>query len=181
MTGMKIALTGKMRAGKDTAADYLVNHFGFKRFALGDGIRDLCGQLFPGADAEGKPRTLYQNVGEAMRKIESDVWINHLLRRIDEETRHGDNIVVTDIRQWEEYFSMMDNGFIIGRINASEIQRIRRMKALGDQVNINRIRHKTEKVVDKLFVDFEIENEGSVRELYRQMDQVLINLTKKVA
>ena len=60
---MRIALTGKMRSGKDTVADYLVEYHNFHRFAFADGIRKVCALAFPTATVHGKPRKLYQGVG----------------------------------------------------------------------------------------------------------------------
>ncbi|MBC9786675.1 AAA family ATPase [Heliobacterium chlorum] len=181
MTGVKIALTGKMRSGKDVAADYLVNHFGFKRFAFGDAIRDICKDLFPDADRNGKPRELYQELGQAVRQVNPDVWVNHLLRQIELEAGPFDNIVISDLRQWNEYFALVKAGYRTGRIRSKEITRIHRMKALGEEVKLDQIRHRTERTVDKLAVDFEIVNEGSLHELYCMMDSVLLRFTKDVA
>ncbi|MZP28657.1 AAA family ATPase [Heliobacterium undosum] len=181
MTGVRIALTGKMRAGKDSVADYLVNHFGFQRYALGDALRAVCNDLFPDAAQNGKPRELYQDVGQALRQISPDVWVNYLLRQIEEETGPDDNIVITDLRQWNEYFALLKAGFTIGRIRASELTRLRRMKAMGETVKYSRLRHETEQTVDKFCVDFEITNEGSRQELYNLVDAALLRLKKEVA
>ncbi|MDT2278152.1 hypothetical protein [Paenibacillus larvae] len=35
-----IALTGKLRAGKDTVAEYLMERYGYARYAFGDGVKD---------------------------------------------------------------------------------------------------------------------------------------------
>lgn len=41
-----VALTGYARTGKDTVADYLVEHHGFARVAFADAVRELTGKLY---------------------------------------------------------------------------------------------------------------------------------------
>ena len=97
---MKIALTGRMRSGKDSVGNYLVTRYGFTRYALGDGIRLVCRLLYPEAVAEGKPRHLYQAVGQGLRCIDPNVWLKYMARNI---ARDGmENIVITDVRQENE-------------------------------------------------------------------------------
>ncbi|WP_207732391.1 AAA family ATPase [Heliobacterium chlorum] len=178
---MKIVLTGKMRSGKDAAANYLVNHYGFKQFAFGGAIRNLCKELFPNADEDGKPRELYQNVGQALRDIDPDVWVNYVLRQIERETGPDDDIVITDLRQWNEYFALLKSGFYVGRINSSATTRIQRMKRLGEQIELAQFNHETEKAVDDFGVNFEITNEGSLRELHCLIDNALLHIKEEAA
>ncbi|QGG47683.1 AAA family ATPase [Heliorestis convoluta] len=170
MKGVKIALTGKMRSGKDTAGEYLVNKYGFKRFAFGDAVREICQQLYPEQIEEGKPRFLYQQVGQALRKQDRNVWVKTLLRQIENETTLDDNIVITDLRQFNEYQHVLTTGFTIGRIWANEKTRRERMKTLGDNFDYNDLYHETEQGIDALVVDYEIVNVGELQELHRQVD-----------
>ncbi|WP_207732372.1 AAA family ATPase [Heliobacterium chlorum] len=178
---MKIALTGKMRSGKDAAADYLVDHYGFKKFAFGDAIRNLCKELFPSADQDGKPRELYQNVGQALRDVDPDVWVNYVLRQIERETGPDDDIVITDLRQWNEYFSVLEAGFDVVKINSSATTRIQRMKRLGEPIQLAQFNHETEKFVEQIDVDFEITNEGTLKELHCLIDNALLHIDEEVA
>ncbi|ACV61748.1 hypothetical protein Dtox_0843 [Desulfofarcimen acetoxidans DSM 771] len=132
---MRIAVTGKMRSGKDTVGDYLVRQHRFKNFAFGDAIRSICQELFPEALAKGKPRYLYQAVGQGMRTIESDVWINNLFKQIDKESPET-NLVVTDLRQQNEYKALKQHGFIIVMVNSRLDNRIKRMNDCGDNFSI---------------------------------------------
>ena len=43
---MIIGITGKAGAGKDTVADYLISHEGFKKIALADPIKRLVKDVF---------------------------------------------------------------------------------------------------------------------------------------
>ena len=89
-----------MRSGKDSAGNYLVTRYGFTRYALGDGVRLVCRLLYPEAVAKGKPRHLYQAVGQGMRSIDSNVWLKYMARNIE---RDGlEDVVITDVRQQNE-------------------------------------------------------------------------------
>ncbi|MBC9786518.1 AAA family ATPase [Heliobacterium chlorum] len=178
---MKIALTGKMRSGKDAVSDYLVNHYGFRKFAFGDAIRNLCKELFPNSDEDGKPRALYQNVGQALRDVDPDVWVNYVLRQIERETGPDDDIVITDLRQWNEYFSLLEAGFEVVKINSSATTRIRRIKRLGEPIDLAQFNHETEKAVDEFDADFEITNEGTLKELHCLIDNALLHINEEVA
>ncbi|MBC9786570.1 AAA family ATPase [Heliobacterium chlorum] len=178
---MKIALTGKMRSGKDAAADYLVNHYGFRKFAFGDAIRNLCKELFPHADEDGKPRALFQDVGQALREVDPDVWVNYVLRQIERETGPDDDVVITDLRQWNEYLSLLEAGFDVVKINSSATTRIQRMKRLGEQINLAQFNHETEKFVEQIDADFEITNEGTLKELYCLIDNALLHIKEEAA
>src|SRR5690625_5115450 len=71
---MKIGLTGKMRAGKDTVADYLVENYGFKKFAFGDALKRYVHEIFD-VNQNEKPRDIYQRFGQYCRAIDEDVWV----------------------------------------------------------------------------------------------------------
>lgn len=43
---MLVAITGKKGSGKDTAADYLCNHYGFEKYSLADPIKKAIQHLF---------------------------------------------------------------------------------------------------------------------------------------
>jgi dephospho-CoA kinase len=196
---IKIALTGRMRSGKDSVADYLARQYGFIRFAFGDGIRKVCRELFPDQFRDGlngasrKPRALLQGVGQAMRAFDPDVWVNATMRNI-ERMREGDvriartyftkyprPIVITDLRQPNEYERLRAEGFVIIRVNASDETRIQRMIDAGDTFDDGTLTHETEQHVDSFAVDYEIDNNGSLAELYAQVDEIMADINRKAA
>jgi dephospho-CoA kinase len=190
---VKIALTGRMRSGKDSVADYLARQYGFARFAFGDGIRKVCRELFPDQfrnpdGSERKPRALLQGVGQAMRAFDPDVWINRTLNEVNDWLRVNTivetvkpNVVICDLRQPNEYARLRTEGFVIIRVNASDETRIQRMIDAGDTFDDDTLTHETEQHVDSFAVDYEIDNNGSLAELYAQVDEIMADIAGKVA
>ena len=168
---MRIALTGWVRSGKDSVGNYLVTRYGFTRYALGDGIRLVCRLLYPDVVAKGKPRYLYQAVGQGMRCIDTNVWIKYMARNIE---RDGlDDVVITDVRQPNEVDMLRRAGFFIVRVNADHRTRIKRMVACGDVFEMADLNHDTEMHIENFDVDYEIFNNGDMEGLYQQINRLL--------
>lgn len=163
--GIKIGLTGKMRSGKDTVGDFLKKEYGFKTFAFAEGIKFVCGSLGLEPDDNGKPRALYQGVGQDLRKYDPNVWVEYTLRKINKHCTDRDNIVITDVRQPNEVEALQAAGFTIVRIHADDSLRIQRMEAAGDNYCMDDLNHETELAVDTLDTDFTINNNGTIKQL----------------
>lgn len=185
---VKLALCGRMRSGKDAIAEYLVANYGFKRFAFGDGIREVCRQLYPEQFEGGaKPRALLQGVGQSLRAFDEDVWVKRTIYDINTEifsnaTVIGDRvlssarIVVSDLRQPNEEKALRSEGFVIIRVTAPEDLRIQRMLAVGDAFNPDDLTHDTESYIDSFEVDYEVTNAGTLGELYAQVNEFIAEL-----
>lgn len=181
---VKIALCGKMRSGKDAVAAHLAKQHGFVRFAFGDCIRKVCRELFPEQFTDGKkPRALLQGVGQAMRAFDPDAWVNATMREIADYTlsemltRSIPNVVVTDLRQPNEYERLRSEGFVIIRVKADDGTRYLRMINEGDAFTAADLEHETERHIDTFAVDYEIENNGSLAELHAKVDAVMAEIT----
>jgi dephospho-CoA kinase len=177
---VKIALTGKMRSGKDTVANHLYISHRFDRVAFGNELKRTVDEVFPWRKGRAKPRALLQQYGQLMRQIDPDVWIKHAERAvkgaIDFNVNTGAEkvgVVVTDVRQQNEVDWCRANGFTIIRVTAPDEDRIARAKIAGDDFNEADLEHETESHIDGFAVDFEIHNDGSVDELKAQIDAIL--------
>jgi dephospho-CoA kinase len=177
---IKIALSGRLRSGKDTIANHLYIKYGFTSIAFGDALKKNAHDVFPWIYEWNKPRALYQQFGQLMRQIEPDVWINHAERAVNGAIDFNVNtgaekvgVVITDLRQPNEYDWCRANGFTIVRVVAPDEDRIARAIAAGDDFTVHDLTHETEMAIDGFACDFEVVNDGAVDELKHKIDEVL--------
>lgn len=187
MTIPNIALTGLLRSGKDSAAAYLAHRYGYVRFAFGTELKRHYHAIFGESDA--KPREGYQWFGQTMRQRDPDVWVRKCFARIDSmrwarervneeagEIAYATRFVITDLRQPNEYERCRAEGYVIIRVTAPESLRIHRAIESADRFNLADLRHETESHVDTFAVDYEINNDGTVDDLYAQIDAIMAKL-----
>ena len=88
---MRIGLMGKMGAGKSTWAKiYARAHPGTSIMSLASPVKQIANEYF---GMRAKDRALLQRTATALRSIDEDVWINALMRRIDDNfVPNGDNV-----------------------------------------------------------------------------------------
>jgi dephospho-CoA kinase len=180
VTVTKIALCGRLRSGKDTVANHLYIHHSFNRVAFGDALKKNAHATFPWVSEFSKPRALYQQFGQLMRQIEPDVWIKHAEQAvkgaIDFRVNTGAErvgVVITDLRQPNEYEWAKANGFTIVRVTAPDEDRIARAKLAGDSFTEADLEHETESHIDGFAADYEIHNDGSLDDLKRKVDEIM--------
>ncbi|KQL18837.1 AAA family ATPase [Cytobacillus solani] len=187
VTVTKIALTGKLRTGKDTVAHHLFIRNSFHKVAFGDALKRVAHDTFPWVSEFSKPRALYQQVGQLMREIEPDVWIRHVERQVDaiinvnKDMCDHVGVIITDLRQPNEYEWARSNGFTIIRVNAPEADRLARAQRAGDDFAAEDLAHDTEQHVDGFTVDFEVVNDGTVVELKAKVDAIMAEINAKGA
>ena len=104
---MKIAITGKMCSGKSTVANILLERDQrFKIYSFGQKVKDVAKDLF---DMKVKDRSLLTSIGTKMREINSDVWVNYVLKQTKDQT----HCIVDDLRYQNEYEALSNAGFKI--------------------------------------------------------------------
>jgi dephospho-CoA kinase len=182
---MKIALFGKMRAGKDTVADILAEEYGFEKFAFAQGIGEIIVKYFPTALSYGKPRKHYQHIGQSMRELDNDVWITYLLKRVlhykmdlklsveNKNNKKPFRVVVTDGRQLNEADRLRKEGYLIVKVEAPKETRFKRSLASRDIFTEEALEHETEKQVDLVRPDITIVNDGSIEDLRRKVKDLM--------
>lgn len=181
-TMLKVAITGKMRSGKDTLAGWFLEK-GVAQFTFKQGIEEIVDKYFPRAKANGKPRRHYQHIGQQLRALDPNVWINYTLDNIDryrykypaKARKYG--VMITDLRQPNEYEALKREGFIIIKVECSDEERLRRMEQAGDVFTAEDLKHETERNVDLITPDYVIDNNGSKKDLYIQFCDLWDRLT----
>lgn len=182
---IKIAITGKLRSGKDTAARYLMTDHGFDvPISFGAALKRVYHELFPWIPADRKPREGYQKLGQLIREhFDEDVWIKHAERMVEFslDKRYINGVVISDLRQPNEYDWARKNGFIIVRITAPDELRIERARLAGDEFSADNLAHETERYVDGFEVDYELHNDGDYHGLFEQIDDMMRDIRRKGA
>ncbi|AHZ10637.1 adenylate kinase [Bacillus phage Megatron] len=178
----KIAITGLSRTGKSTAADYFSEMYGFYVYDMSDDLKldyDTESRRTSDAyiDRHGKPREGYQLFGQLKRYVHGeDYWIDKVQRRISGdsfaiENRKYENgegirlrnnphqkVLLTGLRQPNEFEYARANGFTIIRLEVDEDIRIERIKASGEVVDEKTIKHETEATLMNEKVDYVVKN-----------------------
>lgn len=177
---IKIAICGQLRAGKDEVANRIYHtHDYFEKLAFGDALKRLYHELLPWVPTEPKPRAGYQQFGQLAREqFGEDIWIRHAERMLAFYDRHKryDGVVLSDLRQPNEYEWARLNGWTIVRVTAPDELRLARAKSAGDQFDAKDLAHDTEQHVNKFQVDYDIWNAFSVDELYAKVDAMMSEL-----
>lgn len=179
---MLIGLTGCARAGKDTVADYLVQHHGFQKRSIAYPLKEICKILFdwtddqvngdakdiPLPDTGIRPREILQFVGtelfrtqmrERFPEIGGDIWINHLTRTL---CRHASNVwVVPDVRFPNEARQIRDLGGWIIQVKSP------RDNTIPDSMHISELSQ------NQIIPDFTLYNFSDKDYLYAQARMIL--------
>lgn len=185
---MDIALVSEAGGGKDFLADYVINQYGYTRYAFATHVNNVAKKWFPEQYGNGKekPRWLLQSIGTMFREIDADVWIKALFNDIDTEAasrkKHNELqefIVITDCRMPNEYQALKDRGFTFIRVKVDDDVRKNRLIARGDRFTEKDMNHHTESFYNQFECDYIITNNGTPEEAYRQLDMILDNLSRE--
>ena len=147
----RIAICGRMCAGKTTLASNLEWDHGFKRLSFAEPIKRYAGEIF---GMTGKDRALIQDFGQKMREIDNQVWIKLMERKLDS---HPDQrVVIDDVRFWDEFLMLRDRKFLLVRLDVGKEEQLSRLRKLyGEKAegHIQRLQHESEGYVDEFPVD----------------------------
>jgi hypothetical protein len=165
MSGVKlphIAFIGKAGAGKSTAADILVERFGYEKLSFAAPLKAGC--------ATQTDRSLLQRVGHGVRALHEDFWVNLFLAEVERRevvVGYGEHVlpprfVVDDCRYPNEVQALKAHGFVIVRIAALQQTRIDRLKQNGKLQDEDQLNHESETALDEFHADYYLRNEGWV-------------------
>lgn len=173
-----IALAGAKGSGKDTAGAYLFDRYAAQQVAFADPIKDEINHIFnlndenynqydlfkrsdisftlPGHLSHTVPgRNVVREIGMLMRRYN----VNQFTDYVEEAYNHYAGItVVTDLRFPNEMSMVRKNKGISIRI---------------DRKGCDYDGHVTETGFSNLEVDYVIDNDGSVQDLYAKLDSIM--------
>lgn len=177
---LRIAVTGRLRSGKDSVADILQERDYFTVYRFADGITDIIEQYFSDDLKIGKPREHYQVIGQSLRQLDENVWVKALHRK--RQLGHViHNELITDVRQPNEVKYCEDHGFKIIKVVADEEIRKQRAFHAGDTWVDSQLQHPTERAVDCIVPDYQIHNNGTFDELVEKVNAVYQQILQEVS
>lgn len=169
---MKIAVCGKLRTGKNALADMISKEYVVTQFAFSEGIWKVGKLLFPFQfNRKEKPRYLLQTLGQKLREVDSNIWIRYIFNTID--ASGVNKVIITDLRQPNEYKALKDDGYFIIKIEADDEKRLERARSAGDNFTLADMQHETESHIDSFEADYTVNNNGSLPELEQQMNEAM--------
>jgi dephospho-CoA kinase len=194
-----VSFFGKMGSGKDTAGEIARKYFGFERMAFGDELKRIVNEKYssliqslPPEEQPAARRRILQEEGQLSRGIYRDVWVDLFDKRLSikynayESFRQVYNqfakekvddrlkIVVTDMRQENEYEYLKNLGAIMIKIEVDDKIRTGRIKERdGYTPGVEMLNHETERHVDHFDYDYVIKNNCSKNDLTEQIYQIL--------
>lgn len=182
---IKVAVVGEIRSGKDTVCEYIQKYFSYlnvQRLYFAEGIEEIIESYFPEQwYSAGKPRRFYQEIGQFMRSMNPDVWVNYTEQKYNRLQSIGiDSFIVTDLRQRNEYDWLKANGFVVVRVVCDPAIRFQRMKDSGDDFKAQDLIHPVERQIEAIPYDVVIDNSGTLEELYEQVDLLTEQLAEGV-
>ncbi|MCK9433913.1 MAG: hypothetical protein M0R32_03620 [Candidatus Cloacimonetes bacterium] len=179
---MLVLITGKAQAGKDTIGEYLRIAYGFKTDSLAAPIKRLVQDIFvlphdvvydrkKREEPLGDPwsgntvRSLLQIIGTELfrNNINKDVWALSLWLRINAQSE--ENWAITDVRFPNEK-EVLSNRYN-GKITTITVSR----PGCDGSTSGGIKGHESENY--SIPSDFSICNDGSIIELYKQVDEVM--------
>lgn len=169
-------LVGRKGVGKDTAADYLVNHHGYTRLAFADPLKDVVSTVFcipreifddPQmkeqnlAEWGATPRRLLQVVGTELFRdtlpvhvpSARGIWIKNMEMRV---TRAGNKVVITDVR-------FPDEADLVRRLSGTLVEITRNTGFSDGHVSESTEWHLSET----------IDNNGTIDDLHKSVEKLL--------
>ena len=159
-------------SGKDTVANYLVEEYGYYQIAFADPVYFIAKEYF---GMKQKNRRILQEIGQKMRQINEQVWANYAIQRASKIKDQP--IVISDMRQFNEFDVGLKNGFIPVRIYSDREVAIERMRQRDGQVDITILDGTMEDQTRGINMP-QIENNGTKEELYANIDDFIKRLKR---
>lgn len=168
---MKVAVYGKFRSGKSEVCSIISNSIECDLFDFGDALKECVAIVYPKSVNKPKDRGRLIKFGQHLRKLDENIWVNIVEHKIlNTKSR---NILVTGVRQQNEYEMLKDQGFIFIRVDANEDIRIERCIANGDYFNKEYMYNSTETELEQFVPDYIVKNENDLKELEFNIKNIL--------
>ncbi len=188
MAAVRIVIVGRKLVGKSTAAKYLRERYGMSELTLSESLKqmlvlvydidpkylydqDYKEEVIPELEVTG--RELMQKVGTELFRIGlpaqlpniklvgGGTWTHSLYRKKIRHLGKVENAIISDCRFQDEVDMFRDLGFKIARI-----KRDRNTESTSFDS------HSSEQDQDEIKCDIEVNNNGTLEDLYKQLDDL---------
>jgi len=167
----KIMLMGSTAgAGKSTVAQYLADSYNFYEITFATPIYDIAQEFFY---MKIKDRALLQDVGQKMREIDPYVWVNYAFA--EAKMWNDMNVVISDVRQLNEFERGLIEGFLPVRVKCDRDIAVERIRKRDGYCDVGRLDGPAEDGTRELVVP-ELDNSGTIEQLYLQIDELMRSL-----
>jgi len=148
-----------MASGKTYCADYLESQYGYHKFTLASKLKSICYELYGIQSKDGDGRRMYQEVGDALRSFDNDVFTKYTLSSINQRYS-TEKVVIDDLRLPAEATLLKEAGFILVGINTPFDVRQERIDRLYPSVPQGRQSHATEVSWEAIPMDTSVNSSG---------------------
>jgi hypothetical protein len=142
---IRVAFFGPMCVGKTWCADILANELDFEKLSFATAVKDTARKLFGVTTKSAESRRILQLVGEKMREIDPNVWINQVVNTVNDHPNV--DYVVDDLRYVNEAEALKSLGFTLILVTVPEDVRQERINHLypdttrEDHLHISELEH----------------------------------------
>lgn len=182
-----VGFSGKKRSGKDTGGDILINKYGYIQYAFAGPLKAACQEIFMFSEAQTNgndkevqddrwgitARKVFQIFGTEMFRekladffpemegIKENFWIYRFQLWYENLMKENPDakVVVTDVRFPNEAEIVKKLGGIVIKVERNTCS--------------NTDMHSSEKNIDLIRGDFNIENNGTLQEYYTKIEKAL--------
>ena len=189
-----VGITGYARSGKDTIGNYLIHKYDYVQLAFATPLKAACGEVFSltweqlhGDQKETvdpfwgtTPRKLMQftgtdlfrnALGKLCPEIGGEIWVKALERKMQKmyeaDPEKCNKFVITDVRFPNECAFIKRLGGCVIRVNRHK-----------EKKDLSKL-HASERYVPKMKVDRDINNHGTIKDLCKKLDPLLLELYLK--
>lgn len=208
---MIVGITGRIGSGKDTIAEYLIDNYGYQRMSYASTLKDAVAAIFhwdrtmlEGDTKESRvqreqvdewwakrlniphltPRWVLQYFGtDVCRKaFHDDIWIASLENKL---SRMGENVVISDCRFPNEFYSLKRLGATTLRVERGEKPKWHMAAVIVSKGEKHPMYSGSLKYLEEqgvhaseyssigLEYDYTIDNNGTLDELFEKVDSII--------
>lgn len=193
-----LAMYGRARSGKDTAADYLAQQLGLYKYAFAEPLKTMLKSVFGDHFHEGDRSGICPETGKSYREMmqtlgtdlgrnlwNEDVWINLVQKKWDWVKAGGlaagapsfggfSGMILSDLRFDSEAEWVRSKGGIVIEIKRPDVSLTHRIKhMLPSTTEVGLAGHQSEAGINPKLADLLVVNHGTLEELHELLDSIV--------